>query len=184
MEMKRRSLLATALLAAAAPRVYAEAGREARPDPAPLDNELDKHPRCAQCGMDRRMFHRTRHLIQFEDGTAEGTCSIHCVAISLVHHLPLTAQAVWAADFGATAEPRPLVPADKAGYLVGGNFPPVMSKRPKTAFASAEAAKAAQAANGGELADFDQALVASYTDLVDVMKQRRRRRAERPRREG
>jgi nitrous oxide reductase accessory protein NosL len=182
--MDRRHLLKSSLLLLAAPAAQAQPAREAKPDPAPLDNELDKHPRCAQCGMDRRMFHRTRHLIQFEDGATEGTCSIHCVAISLVHHLPATAQAVWAADFGAAAEPRPLVPADKAGYLIGGNFPPVMSRRPKTAFASVEAARVAQAGNGGELADFDQALVASYADLVDVMKQRRRRRAERPRREG
>ncbi|HTY03914.1 MAG TPA: nitrous oxide reductase accessory protein NosL [Rhodocyclaceae bacterium] len=148
-------------------------------DPAPLDHELEKYPRCSQCNMDRRKFHRTRHLIHYDDGTAEGSCSIRCVAVSLMQNLRKDTQAVYAADFGSEMEPRPLVNVEKATYIIGGEFPTVMSKRPKTAFASVEAARAAQAAKGGELADYDQALVAAFADMVEGLKARRQRRAER-----
>jgi nitrous oxide reductase accessory protein NosL len=182
--MDRRALLKGGLLMLAAAPAIAEESKEARPDPSPLDGELDKYPKCSQCGMDRRKFHRTRHLIHFDDGTAEGTCSIHCVGVSLVRSLRKDTQAVYVADFGAEAEPRPLVNVETARYIIGGDFPAVMSKRPKTAFANPEAAKTAQAAKGGELADYDQALAASFADLVDSLKMRRQRRAEKMHKAG
>ena len=177
--MDRRSLLKGGLVLLATNSVAAEDGKEQRADPMPLENELDKYPKCSQCGMDRRKFHRTRHLVHFEDGTAEGTCSIHCVGVSLVKSLRKDTQAIYAADFGAEAEPRPLVEVTKATYIVGGDFPTVMSKRPKTAFSSTEAARTAQAAKGGELASYDEALTASFADLVEALRSRRQRRAER-----
>jgi len=178
--MDRRSAIRSALLLATVPAIAAEAGEKAERaiDPAPLDNELEKYPRCSQCNMDRRKFHRSRHLIHYEDGTVEGSCSIRCVAVSLVQNLRQDTQAIYAADFGAEVEPRPLVNVEKATYIVGGDFPTVMSKRPKTAFASLDAARVGQAARGGELADYDQALTAAFVDLVEGLKSRRQRRAE------
>jgi copper chaperone NosL len=177
--MDRRTLLRSALLLATATPAIADDKAETAVDPAPLHNELAKYPRCSQCNMDRRMFHRTRHLIHYLDGSAEGSCSIRCVAVSLMQKVEMGAKAIYAADFGSEAEPRPLVDADKATYIVGGAFPPLMSKRPKTAFADPAVAKAAREAKGGELANFDQALTAAYADLVDDMKTRRQSRAER-----
>jgi len=178
-DMDRRTVLRSALLLVASTPAIAE-DEKARPvDPAPLENELSKYPRCSQCNMDRRTFHRTRHLIHYLDGTAEGSCSIRCVAVSLMQRVEMGAAAIYAADFGSVAEPRPMIDADQATYIIGGDFPPLMSKRPKTAFASREAAEAGQVAKGGELADFDQALKAALADMVDEMKTRRRLRAER-----
>lgn len=177
--MDRRTLLRSAVLLTAATPAIASEKAQNLVDPAPLEAELAKYPRCSQCNMDRRTFHRTRHLIHYVDGTAEGSCSIRCVAVSLMQKLPMGAQTIYAADFGSDAEPRPLVDVDKAIYIIGGNFPPLMSIRPKTSFASPEAAKAACAEKGGELASFDQALTAAYSDMVDEMKSRRRQRAER-----
>jgi nitrous oxide reductase accessory protein NosL len=160
----------------------AESG-EMQIDPQPLDRELEKYPRCIQCSMDRRKYQRTRHLIHFEDGTAEGSCSLRCVAVMLMqNNHSRRAQAVYAADFGAEAEPPPLVNVDQATYVIGGDFPAVMTKLPTTAFASLEAAKAGQAAKGGEIATYEQALVALYAGLVDNMKARRMQSAERERR--
>ena len=33
-----------------------------QPDSAPLENELEKYPRCVICNMDRRQYHYARHL--------------------------------------------------------------------------------------------------------------------------
>ena len=177
--MDRRTLLNGVLAMALVSSARADDKPVSLPDSAPLEHELDKYPRCSQCGMDRRKFHRTRHLIHYEDGTAEGSCSIRCVGVSLMQNLRKDTQAIYAADFGSEAEPRPLVSVEGATYIIGGDFPTVMSKRPKTAFASAQAAMAARAGKGGELADFDQALAAAFYDLVDGLKSRRQRRLER-----
>ena len=45
-------------------------------DPNPLDGELDKYPKCPYCGMDRRQYHFSRHLIHYSDDLVDGTCSI------------------------------------------------------------------------------------------------------------
>ena len=50
------------------------------PESNPLDNELTKHPKCPYCGMDRTKWHHSRHLVQYDDGLVDGTCSIHCLA--------------------------------------------------------------------------------------------------------
>lgn len=165
--MDRRTILRSAVPLTAVTQASAAETVQNLVDPAPLEGELAKYPRCSQCNMDRRKFHRTRHLIHFADGTAEGSCSIRCVTVSQMQKLPMGAQTIYAADFGSDAEPRPLVDVDKATYVIGGNLPPLMSIRPKTSFASRDAAKAACAEKGRELASFDQALTAAYSDMVD-----------------
>lgn len=155
-----------------------DCGSSLREDPNPLEGELEKYPRCAHCGMDRRKFHYSRALVRYQDNLVEGTCSIHCLAVSLVKNLGKEAQALHIADYGSPAEPRPLTEATRASFIVGGEFPRVMSKRPKTAFADPELARQAQAEKGGELVSYDQALLAAYTDLAEALKTRRERRRE------
>jgi nitrous oxide reductase accessory protein NosL len=125
--------------------------------------------------MDRRTYHRTRHLVLYSDGLIEGTCSIRCVAVSLMQRPYLPVRAFYAADFGSNADPRPLVDTDQATYIIGGDFPPVMSRRPKTAFADAREAQAQKEARGGDIASFVEALKEAYADMVDEMQARRRR---------
>jgi nitrous oxide reductase accessory protein NosL len=72
-----------------------------------------------------------------------------------------------------------LVEVDKASFLVGGSQKGVMTKRSKVAYGSAEAAKASQVANGGELANFDQALLAAHTDMAGDVAMIRKMRTER-----
>ncbi len=147
-----------------------------QPDDKPLENELEKYSRCPYCGMDRTKFHHSRHLVQYDDGLVDGTCSIHCLSISLSLNLDRGPKVIYAADFGSDAEIKPLVEVDKATYLLGSKLKATMSGKSKMAFASADAVKAAQAANGGELADFDAALTATYTDMAkDTMMIRQRR---------
>ena len=56
-----------------------------------------------------------------------------------------------------------------------------MTARSKVAYGSADAAKASQAANGGEITDFDGALLAAYTDMSADVSRIRKNRAERRR---
>lgn len=150
-------------------------------DPDPLKNELEKYPRCPYCGMGRAKWHHSRHLVVYDDGLVDGTCSIHCLAISLSLNLDRGPKAIYAADFGAEGKPNPLIPVDQASYLVGSGLPGTMSATSKMAFVSPEAAKTAHAEHGGELADFDQALKQAYLGMAEDTMRIRKRRAERRR---
>lgn len=150
-------------------------------DPSPLDNELAKYPKCPYCGMDRREYHFSRHLIHYSDDLVDGTCSLHCAAISLSLNLDRVPKAIYAADFGAAGDIKPLTNAEAATYLVGGKLRPVMSKTAKTAFASPAAAKAEMAKSGGDLAGFDKALMLSYQGMAEDTALIRQRREERRR---
>jgi len=149
------------------------------PDENPLENELEKYPTCPYCGMNRTKWNHSRHLVQYDDGLVDGTCSIHCLAISLSLNIDRGPKAIYAADFGSDAKIKPLVEVDKATYLVGSKLRGTMSMNSKMAFASADAAKAAQATQGGELGNFDQALEKTYLGMAKDTMGIRKRRAER-----
>jgi nitrous oxide reductase accessory protein NosL len=148
-------------------------------DPEPLRDELEKYPRCPYCGMDRRQWHHSRHLVHYDDDLVDGTCSLHCTAISLSLNIDRGPEAIYAADFGSEEPLRPLVNVDGAQYLIGSDLPGTMSARSKMAFASRSGAEAAREVHGGEIADFDQALTAAYLDMARDTQMIRRRRAER-----
>ncbi|NWG31437.1 MAG: nitrous oxide reductase accessory protein NosL [Rhodocyclaceae bacterium] len=148
-------------------------------DPQPQVNDIEKYPKCPYCGMDRRQYHHSRMLIQYSDDLPDGTCSLHCAAISLSLNIDREPKMIWVGDNAAAGEPKPLVEVDKATFLVGSKIPGVMTARSKVAYGSEEAAKAAQAANGGELVKFDDALLAAYTDMAKDVSRIRKMRAER-----
>ena len=193
--MERRTLLRSALVAGLASGIWtpATAGRiqcegdgtplqfmpRTQPDDQPLVDELEKYPRCPYCGMDRRQWHHSRHLVHYDDGRVDGTCSIHCTAIALAVNMDLGPQAIYAADFGSDAEIKPLIDVSEAIYLIGSALPGTMSARSKMAFADAAAAERARSAHGGDLDDFDAALLAAYQDMAQDTVMIRKRRAER-----
>jgi nitrous oxide reductase accessory protein NosL len=80
------------------------------------------------------------------------------------------------------SEMKPLIEVEKASFLVGSSLPGVMTKRSKVAYGSEAAAKAAQAAHGGQIMDFDAALLAAYTDMAQDVAMIRRNREERRKR--
>ncbi|MCX8017539.1 MAG: nitrous oxide reductase accessory protein NosL [Rhodocyclaceae bacterium] len=150
-------------------------------DPQAHVNDIEKYPKCPYCGMDRRQYHHSRLLIHYSDNLADGVCSLHCAAISLSLNIDREPKAIWVGDNAAAGEPKPLVEVDKAVFLVGSKIPGVMTANSKVAYGNAEAAKAAQAAHGGELTNFDGALLAAYTDMSKDVARIRRMRAERRR---
>ncbi|VFN02536.1 MAG: Nitrous oxide reductase accessory protein NosL [Candidatus Kentron sp. G] len=151
------------------------------PDVTPLVDELAKYPTCPYCGMSRARWHHSRHLVHYDDDLADGTCSIHCLAISLSLNLDRVPKAIYAADFGSDAEIKPLLPVDDASYLIGSSLKGTMSAKSKMAFATEAAAKSARAKYGGELAGFDEALRMTYLGIAEDTVRIRERRAQRRR---
>ena len=150
-------------------------------DPQPQVDDLAKHPKCPYCGMDRKQYHHSRMVVHYADDLADGTCSLHCAAISLSLNIDRDPKALWVGDNAVEGETKPLVEVEKASFLVGSKLPGVMTARSKVAYANADAAKASQTANGGEIVDFDQALLAAYTDMSADVTRIRKNRAERRR---
>ncbi|MGD8931085.1 MAG: nitrous oxide reductase accessory protein NosL [Chromatiales bacterium] len=150
-----------------------------KPDPDPLQDELGKYPKCPYCGMSRKQWQHSRHLVQYDDDLVDGTCSIHCLAISLSLNLDRGPKAIYAADFGSAEPIKPLIEVDQASYLIGSRLQATMSRQSKMAFASKDAAKAAQSEQGGQLGSFDDALRDAYLGMHSDTMMVRKKRAER-----
>ncbi len=148
-------------------------------DPNPLENELNKYPRCPYCGMDRAQYHHARHLVHYADDRVDGTCSLHCLSISLAINLDREPKAIYAPDNASAEAVKPLIDVDQATYLIGGKLPGVMTHRGKTSYGSREAALAAKELHLGEIGDFAAALTASYADLAKDTLMIRKKREER-----
>jgi hypothetical protein len=131
---------------------------------------------CKYCGMDRGKFASTRMVVEFDDGSKLGACSLHCVAVDLALQIDKTPVAIRVADAGTQA----LVDAEKATWVVGGAKPGVMTSRAKWAFAEKAAAEVFVKENGGTLATFEEAIKAAYEDMYQDSKMiRERRKAKR-----
>jgi len=137
-----------------------------------LDNDIKEIPSCKYCGMNREMFAHSRILIEYNDGSKVGLCSLHCAAVDLALHLDKTPVFIRVGDFGK----KELIDAETAAWIIGGAKPGVMTKNAKWAFADKADAEKFQAANGGRIAGFDEALQASYQDLSEDTKMIRERR--------
>lgn len=197
--MKRRELFkwsAAGAAAVLASRAYAQPRRECpfdgtpnqfvpknAPDPLPHINDIAKYPKCPYCGMDRQEYHHSRMLVHYSDNVADGVCSIHCAAISLSLNVDRNPQSIWVGDNASSEAVKPLVEVENASFLVGSAIQGVMTANSKVAYSDEAAARRAQAEHGGELKDFDGALLAAYTDMSADVVRIRQRRAERRRKQ-
>ncbi len=129
-------------------------------------DDIRKHASCKYCGMDREKFAHSRVFIEYEDGTTAGTCSIHCAAIDFALNIDKIPKMMQVGDFNT----KMLVETEKAFWVIGGSKPGVMTKRAKWAFAKKEDAEKFMKENGGNVAIFDQAIMASYEDMYQDTK--------------
>ncbi|HSB06284.1 MAG TPA: nitrous oxide reductase accessory protein NosL [Thermodesulfobacteriota bacterium] len=134
--------------------------------------DVKKHPSCKYCGMDREKFAHSRVLVEYEDGTTEGMCSLRCAAVDLTVNLDKTPKAIRVGDYGT----KNLIDAEKAFWVIGGSKMGVMTKRAKWAFEKKEDAEKFTKENGGDLATFEQAIKATYEDMYQDTKMIRERR--------
>ena len=135
-------------------------------------DDIKKHASCKYCGMDRKEFEHTRMLIEYDDGTTEGTCSLHCAAIDLALNIDKTPKTILVGDF----KTKDLIDAEKASWVIVDGKPGVMTQRAKWAFASKADAEAYIKENGGKLASFDEAMKAAYEDMYKDSKMIREKR--------
>jgi copper chaperone NosL len=134
--------------------------------------DIQKHPSCKYCGMDRSKFAHSRFFVAYEDGSSQGTCSIHCAAIDFALHIDKIPKTMQVGDFYT----KMLVDAEKAFWVLDGNKPGVMTKRAKWAFAKKEDAEKFMKENGGSPISFDQAFKAAFEDMYEDTKMIQERR--------
>jgi copper chaperone NosL len=127
---------------------------------------------CKYCGMNREKFSFSRVLIEYDDGTVIGLCSIHCAAVDLANNIDRTPKSIKVGDYNS----RELIDAEKAFWVIGGAKQGVMTKKAKWAFAKEEDATTFIKENGGTLATFDQVMKAAYDDMYQDTKMLREKR--------
>ena len=135
-------------------------------------DDIKQSQNCKYCGMDRQKFDFSRMLIEYDDGTSTGVCSLHCAAVELATNIDKTPKAIKVADFGT----KNLIDAEKAFWVLGGSKAGVMTKRAKWAFGTKEAAEAFIKENQGVLAGFDAAVKSAYEDMYEDTKMIREKR--------
>ncbi len=134
--------------------------------------DVQKFPSCKYCGMDREKFGHSRMLVEYDDGTNLGTCSLHCLAVELALNIDKTPKTIFVGDYNS----KTLIDAEKAFWVIGGSKMGVMTKRAKWAFARKEDAEKFKAENGGDIVSFEQAVKASYEDMYGDTQMIRERR--------
>ena len=135
-------------------------------------DDIKKHPSCKYCGMDREKFSHSRFYVEFEDGSTEGTCSIHCAAVDFALNIDKIPKTMSVGDYNT----KKLVDAEKAVWVIGGSKPGVMTKRAKWAFGNNEDAQKFATENGGTLSIFDVAFKGAYEDMYNDTKMIQERR--------
>lgn len=125
-------------------------------------DDINDFRACINCGMDRKAYGFSRMLIQYEDGSALGVCSLHCAVIELDANPGRKVKALLAAD----RDTRTLINAEQANWVLGGGKRGVMTQQPKWAFQSRDGAEAFFKANGGKLVTWTEALAAAREEAA------------------
>lgn len=136
--------------------------------------DIQKHPDCKYCGMDRQKFAHSRVLVTYDNGQEFGACSLHCAAINLALNIDKTPTRIQVGDYNT----KNLIDAEKATWVIGGNKPGVMTKNAKWAFANSADAEAYIKENQGVKGTFDEAMKATFSDMYDDCKMIRAKRAK------
>jgi copper chaperone NosL len=109
---------------------------------------------CLHCGMDRTKFAYSRMIVEYDDGTTVGLCSLNCAAIDMENNKTRKVKSILVADYNT----KELINAKKAFWVIGGDKKGVMTMTPKWAFAKKEDAEQFIKESGGELSTFETAL--------------------------
>jgi copper chaperone NosL len=140
---------------------------------APGQDDLQKESSCKYCGMDRAKFAHSRMLVEYDDGTIVGVCSLHCLSVDFALNIDKVPRSINVGDFNS----KNLIDAEKAFWVIGGNRPGVMTKQAKWAFEKKEDAEKFIAESGGTLSGFDDAMKAAYESMyADTMMIREKRK--------
>jgi len=128
--------------------------------------DIQTYPKCQYCGMNREQFAYSRVLVEYDDGTAVGTCSVHCLSIDLALNTGKTPKTIMAGDYYS----KHLIDAERAFWTLGGKKAGVMSIRGKWAFEEKKDAAKFIKENGGRLSSFDGVMKATFEDMYEILK--------------
>lgn len=123
--------------------------------------DISNHPNCPYCGMDRAKFAHSRVLIEYDDGTSFGGCSLHCAAIDMAVNIDKAPVSIRVGDYST----KKLIDAENATWVIGGDQMGVMTRRAKWAFENQADADNFIKGHGGEAATFEEAVKATYEDM-------------------
>jgi nitrous oxide reductase accessory protein NosL len=125
--------------------------------------------------MNREEYAFSRMLIEYDDGTATGTCSIHCTAAEMSLRREKTINRILVGDYNG----KHLIPSQDALWVIGGSKPGVMTKQAKWAFAEKNDAEKFIKEHGGRLSSFHDAMKATFEDMhadIKMLHEKRKKR--------
>ena len=122
--------------------------------------------------MDRHKYSHSRMVLDFEDGSTFGACSLHCAALEMAYHPGKIPAQVMAGDFNT----RKLIDAEKAVWVMGGSKMGVMTTNAKWAFAAEKDAQQFITQHGGRIVSFEEVLSSAYADMYKDTKMIREKR--------
>lgn len=128
---------------------------------------------CIHCGMMKAKFGHSWVIIEHEDGTIEGVCSVHCAAVDMALHIDKPVKKITVGDYNSKKQ----IDADRAFWVIGGDKMGVMTARAKWAFETKEAADNFMKTHGGRPATFEEVMKASFEDMYEdvLMIQKKRK---------
>jgi len=133
---------------------------------------MEKGKGCHYCGMNLEKFAHSAMDISYDDGSMMQVCSIHCAAIDLANNIDKTPVKIEVGDFNTKEK----IDAETAYWVIDDKNPGVMTSRAKWAFSDESKAKAFMTESGGSLVTFEDAMLASYTDMYNDTKMIRNKR--------
>ncbi|MFP4347434.1 MAG: nitrous oxide reductase accessory protein NosL [Desulfococcaceae bacterium] len=143
--------------------------------------DVQKHPACPLCGMDRAKFAHSRMLVTYDDGSSVGTCSIHCAAMDMAINIDKSPTEIQVGAY----DTEKLIDAENACWVIGGDKMGVMTARAKWAFETKADADAFMEEHGGKPATFEDAMKAAFEDMYqDVQMIRKKRQMMRMKSQG
>jgi copper chaperone NosL len=145
---------------------------------AGAQEDIENHPACPYCGMDRAKFAFSRILIQYEGGEETGFCSLHCAVIDMALKIDQNPEKILVGDY----DTKKLIDAERAYWVMGGDKMGVMTARAKWAFETRAAADRYIAAHGGKAVTYDDAVQGAFEDMYkDIQMIRKKRQMMRER---
>ncbi len=128
--------------------------------------DVKNYPECKYCGMKREMYAHSRTLIEYDEGSVTGTCSVHCLSIDLALSTGKTPKAIMVGDY----DTKKLIDAEIAFWVLGGKKSGIMSIRGKWAFEKEKGANMFIEENGGQIATFDEVMKAAFEDMYEILR--------------
>jgi nitrous oxide reductase accessory protein NosL len=138
-----------------------------------VGSALAQDQSCQYCGMQKSKFEHSWMVLEHEDGSKAGVCSIHCAAVNMALNIDKPVAKATVGDYNTKKQ----IDADKAYWVIGGNKMGVMTARAKWAFETKDAADKFIAESGGRPATYEEVFKAAFEDMYEdtLMIQKKRK---------